>query len=63
MSKYTRVRYVPQETISPLNVNIYGDKVALLIWSENPEAVIIDNPQAAAAFRSYFELMWKHAKH
>ncbi|MEK6825488.1 MAG: helix-turn-helix domain-containing protein [Nanoarchaeota archaeon] len=63
MSKYTRVRYVSQETVSPLNVNIYGNKVALLIWSETPEAVIIDNAQAAQAFRAYFELMWKHAKH
>jgi sugar-specific transcriptional regulator TrmB len=63
MSKYTRVRYVPQETISPLNVNIYGNKVALLIWSETPEAVIIDNAEAAQAFRAYFEMMWKHAKH
>jgi sugar-specific transcriptional regulator TrmB len=63
MSKYTTVRYVPQETVSPLNVNIYGDKVALLIWSETPEAVILDNVETARAFRAYFEFMWRHAKH
>jgi len=61
MSKFTQVKYVPQEVISPMNINIYGNKVALLIWSEIPEAVIIDSPDAASAFKSYFEFMWKHA--
>ena len=61
LSMYTSIRYVPQETISPVNINIYGEKVALIIWSDNPEAIIIDNPAAAKAFRSYFEFMWKHA--
>jgi sugar-specific transcriptional regulator TrmB len=61
MSKYTKVRYVPQEVVSPININIYCDKVAMIMWSEIPEAVIIDNSQSAAAFRSYFEFMWKHA--
>ncbi len=60
-SKYTRVRFVPQETVSPLNINIYGNKVAFIIWSEKPEAIIIDNTEAAQAFRAYFELMWQHA--
>ena len=61
LSDYTSIRYVPEETVSPVNINIYGEKVALIIWSDNPEAIIIDNPVAAKAFRSYFEFMWKHA--
>lgn len=62
MSKFTRARFVPTEVISPANINVYADKVALLIWSEIPEAVIIDNKEAAAAFSSYFEFMWQHAE-
>ncbi len=61
MSKFTIARYLPQESISPANINIYADKVAIIMWSENPESIIIDNPEAAQAFRSYFEFMWKHA--
>lgn len=61
-SKYTTVRYVPQEVVSPANVDIYKNKVALVLWSEVPEAVIIDNSDLAATFKSYFEFMWKNAK-
>ena len=61
MSQFTRARYVPSSVISPANINVYENKVAIILWSEIPEAIIIDNKNAAAAFRSYFEFMWKHA--
>lgn len=56
------VRVVPRSVESPVVTNIYGDKIALLIWSDPPEAVVIENEQAAAAYRSYFEFMWRAAK-
>ncbi len=61
-SKYTYARYVPQEVISPANVDIYKNKVAMILWSEVPEAIIIDNEDVARTFKSYFEFMWKNAK-
>jgi len=62
MSRYTQARYVPQDVISPTVTTIYGDKIALTLWSEIPEAIIIDNADTARTFRSYFEFMWKNAK-
>jgi len=62
MSGYTQARYVPSEIISPANINVYANKVAILLWAETPEAIIIDNEGAAASFRSYFEFMWKNAR-
>jgi len=62
MSKYTKIRYFPKEMSSKISMTIYGDKVALIIWSDNPEAIIIDNKEAAYTFRNYFEFMWKYAK-
>ena len=62
LSKYTEVRYVPQEVVSPANITIYGGKIAIVLWSEIPEAVIIDNEDFAKTLRSYFEFMWKNAK-
>lgn len=61
-SKYTQVRFVPKEVLSTANVNVYGDKVAIFIWSETPEAIIIDDKSTSDSFRSYFEFMWKNAK-
>jgi len=60
-SKTTDVRYVSKKTISPVITNIYGDKIAIIIWSEIPEAVIIKNKMAAESYRNYFEILWKSA--
>ncbi len=61
-SRYTKARFVPQDVVSPANVDIYKNKVNIILWSEVPEAIIIDNEDVAETFRSYFEFMWKHAK-
>lgn len=61
-TRTTRVRYIPKKTKSQSVVNIYGDKIAIIIWSEPLEAVVIKNKAAADSFRSYFEILWKTAK-
>lgn len=62
-SKTTKVRFfskiVGEQTIT---TNIYADKIALIIWTDLPEAVIIKNKSAAEAYKSYFELLWKNSK-
>jgi sugar-specific transcriptional regulator TrmB len=55
-------RYVPKAIVSPVVTNIYGDKIALIIWTDIPEAIIIENSAAAKAYRNYFEFMWENAK-
>ena len=62
LSKYTSYRMVPHDIISPTVVSVYGSKVSMILWSENPEAVIIDDAPTAKTFRSYFDFMWGHAK-
>jgi len=42
--------------------NIYGNKITIIIWSEPPEAVVIENKDAAESYRSYFEILWKAAR-
>ncbi|MBU1270464.1 MAG: hypothetical protein KJ583_02040, partial [Nanoarchaeota archaeon] len=61
-SMTTTNRTVPRSTRSNVTTNIFGDKVAIIIWSSTPEAVLIENKTAADSYRSYFELMWQHAK-
>lgn len=62
-SKTTSMRFFPkivgEQTIT---TNIYEDKIAILLWTDVPEAVIIKNKTAAEAYRSYFELLWKNAR-
>ncbi len=59
----SEIRYLPQKYTSPLAVNIYGDKVAIILWSkENPIAIVIKNKEISEGYRKYFELMWKTAR-
>ena len=59
-SKTTELRFFPkiigEQTIT---TNIYADKIALILWTDIPEAVIIKNKAAAEAYKNYFEVLWK----
>jgi len=47
---------------SPAVTNIYGDKIAIIIWTDEPEGIIIENEAAAKAYKSYFDVMWEKAE-
>jgi len=60
---YSEIKYLPQQYSSPLAVNIYGNKVAIILWrKENPIAIVIKDKEISEGYRKYFELMWKIAK-
>ena len=45
-----------------ITTNIYGGKIAIILWSDVPEAIIIKDNSAYEAYKSYFEILWKSAK-
>ena len=60
---YSEIRYLPEKYSSPVAINIYGDKLALILWSkENPLAVVIKNKLISEGYKQYFELMWHVAR-
>ncbi len=61
-SKTTTYRYAPAIAESSAVTNIYGNKIAIIIWTDEPEGIIIENEAAAKAYKSYFDFMWKNAK-
>ena len=60
--KTSEYRYAPGISESPAVTNIYGDKVAIIIWTDEPEAILIENPATARAYKSYFDFMWNHSR-
>lgn len=56
------IRYLPEEFASPVSTNIYDDKVAIILWSYEPVALLIKNKQVAETYKNYFDLLWKLAK-
>jgi len=61
-SKNSHVRYLPHNYFSPISTIVYGNKTALVIWSEPYYAILIENKEVADSFRSYFNLLWEIGK-
>ncbi len=56
------IRYLPKKYESPVAMNIYGNKTAIILWAKNPIVIAIREKEIADSYRNYFELMWKLAK-
>jgi sugar-specific transcriptional regulator TrmB len=59
---YTQFRYIPDEFTVPATTFVYGNKIAIMVWSETPMATVITSRQVADSYRKYFELLWEVAK-
>lgn len=60
---FTEVRFAPKEINSKSAINIYGNRVAMLLWSnEQPISIVIDNKKVANDFREYFKFLWEISK-
>ena len=40
-------------------VNIFGNKVAIVLWKDYPSGFLIENKDVADSFRKWFEMMYK----
>lgn len=58
----SEIRYLPEKYSNPLAINIYKDKVAIILWKKNPIVIVIKEKEVADSYRKYFELMWKGAR-
>ncbi len=56
------VRYLPESFASPVSTNIYGNKVAIILWLYDPVAIVIKQKEVADTYRKYFEVLWKMGK-
>ncbi len=57
-STTTKVKYMAKKTKSDACFNLYADKIAIIIWTDPPEAVVIENKSAADSFKEYFDMIW-----
>jgi len=58
-SKNSYVRYLPKNYFSPISTIVFGNKIALIVWSEPYYSFLIENREVANSFESYFNLLWK----
>ena len=57
----TEIKFLPKKSESQSSINIYGNKVAIIMWSD-PVGILIENRNVAQAFREYFRLLWGISK-
>lgn len=64
-TKTTQVRYLesdkPPEPALAVTT-IYKNKVAIVIWSDPPQAIIIRGKETSDIFKIYFDILWETAK-
>jgi len=60
---FGKVRCLPDEFSSPnTSTLVYGSKVAIIIWLDQPVVFVIESEEMAETYGKYFDLLWKIAK-
>ena len=60
---FHQIRLLPREwTFNPTIIWIFGSCVANVMWKPKPVAFLVEDERVAAAYKRYFELMWKMSK-
>ena len=57
---HIKAKYLRQAT--PSEINIYDNKVIIIILSESPIGIMIKGKEVASSFKQYFDTMWNIAK-
>ena len=58
---HTEVRRMPKQQNRTTSINIYGDKVAILSWSD-PVSILIEDRKIAEFYRYLFDALWDTLK-
>jgi len=55
-------RFFPAGFSGPITTEIYGDKILLIDWQEQPLIIMVQNADLAKTYKKYFEILWESAK-
>jgi len=56
------VRVLPKQYVSSAAINIWGDKVAIILWQDKPFAILIKSQAISDSYMKHFRLLWDAAK-
>jgi len=60
--KHSQIRYIKRDYENPATTWIYGDKIAIILWSAEPMAFLMRSQQVASSYREFFTILWEAAK-
>lgn len=61
-SKRKKFRFLPEEFYSPVGIQIWQDRIELIIYSDYPIIFEIRSMQIVKSFGKHFNFLWKFAK-
>lgn len=61
-NRFTEIRYFSRDFEPLTETHVQGDKVAIIVWTEQPILFLIQDKFAAQSYGQFFEKMWKEAK-
>ena len=56
--KLTTIKQWSETSYNPIQINLYNNKVVLIIYEEKPVVIYINKPQVYAGFKKYFDTLW-----
>ncbi len=60
--KKTIIRFLPKQFDVLSETMVYGDKVAIIVWTDKPIATLIKDKNLAESYKNYFNLLWEQSK-
>lgn len=61
-SQRKKFKFLPQKFYSPVGIQIWQDRIELIIYSDNPLIFEIKNLEIVKNFEKYFKFLWSLAK-
>ena len=62
ISQMNQIRFLPVEYSQPSSVVIFGEYVAIFMWTEPIMATLTKSKELSESFKNYFDILWRIAK-
>lgn len=60
-SSYAEYKWIRKELFASVPFYVYGDKLAIVLFSPEPSVILIENKAVSDAYRIQFEVLWETA--
>ncbi|MBI5391201.1 hypothetical protein HZB02_06955 [Candidatus Woesearchaeota archaeon] len=60
-AKTTTYRFLPKDVIGNAAFEVYGNKVAILLWGSPNHLILITDKEVADSYRNQFKILWENA--
>lgn len=57
-----KIRFNAQIYETPATTWLFGDKVAIVVWSEQPIVTLIRSKEVASSYQQFFKILWRNSK-